>query len=80
MVRLFFPSEQLGDSLGANGLLLRLFELRHETGSKGIVQGDDVPEGLVTMVPQRLQEMPRGDAGRVTPGHVMVWGGGCLHQ
>jgi hypothetical protein len=32
------------------------------------------------MVPQRLQEMPRGDAGGITSGHVMVWGRGCLHQ
>ena len=80
MVRLFFPSEQLGDSIGASGLLLRLFELRHETGSKGIVQSDDAPEGLVAMVPQRLQEMPRGDAGGITPGHVMIWGRGYLHQ
>ena len=80
MVCLIFPSEPLGDRVGASGLLLRLFELRHETGSEGIVQGDDATEGLVAMVPQRLQEMPRGDAGRITPGHVMVWGCGCLHQ
>jgi hypothetical protein len=61
-------------------LLLRLFELGHETGGEGIVQGDDATEGLLAMVPQRLQEMPRGNAGRITPGHVMVWGRGCLHQ
>ena len=80
MVRLIFLSEPLGDRIGASGLLLRLFELVHKTGSEGIVQGDNTSEGLVAMVPQCLQEMPRGDAGRITPGHIMVWGCSCLHQ
>jgi hypothetical protein len=70
----------LGDTAGASGLLLRFFQLRYETSREGIGQRDDRPKGLVAMVSQRLQQMPRSNAGGITPGHVMVGGRGGLQQ